>query len=76
MVRILPPFGNLLIELFKLTALASLITLSDLTFRGNTLRQTVGRPEQIYSLLLVIYFLIAYPMTIGVRWLERRRTWA
>lgn len=76
MVRIIPPFGNLLIELLKATALVSLITLSDVTFQALSLRQTVGRTTEIFALLLLLYFAIAYPLTLGVRWLERRRTWA
>lgn len=76
LVRILPPFGNLLIELLKATALVSLITLSDVTFQALSLRQTAGRTTEVFALLLVIYFLIAYPLTLGVRWLERQRQWA
>lgn len=76
MVRILPPFGNLLIELLKATALVSLITLSDITFQALTLRQTVGRTTEVFTLLLVLYFVISYPLTLGVRWLEQRRVWA
>lgn len=76
MVRMLPPFGNLLIELLKATSLASLITLSDITFQAATLRQTVGRIPEVFSLLLIIYFLLAYPLTLGVRWLEGRRQWS
>jgi polar amino acid transport system permease protein len=75
-VRILPPFGNLLIELLKATSLVSLVTLSDVTFQALTLRQSVGRITEVFTLLLFIYFLIAYPLTLGVRWLERRRQWA
>ncbi|MBS1253805.1 MAG: L-cystine transport system permease protein TcyB [Anaerolineales bacterium] len=76
MVRILPPFGNLLIELLKSTALVSLITLSDLTFQALTLRQTVGRTTEVFAVLLIMYFLLAYPLTLGVRWVEGRRVWA
>lgn len=76
LVRILPPFGNLLIELLKATALVSLITLADITFQANSLRQSVGRTTSTYTLLLIIYFLIAYPLTMGVRWLEQQRRWA
>jgi polar amino acid transport system permease protein len=74
-IRILPPFGNLLIELLKATALVSLITLSDVTFQALSLRQTMGRTKEIFTLLLVMYFLLAYPLTMGVRWLERQRRW-
>ncbi len=76
MVRILPPFGNLLVELIKLTSLASLITLSDLTFQALSLRQTVGRTTEVFGLLLVLYFLITYPLTLGVRLIERWYRWA
>jgi polar amino acid transport system permease protein len=78
LVRIVPPFGNLLIELLKATSLVALITLSDVTFLANTLRQSLGvrRIPEIYLLLLVIYFLLAYPLTLGVRWVEGRRRWA
>jgi polar amino acid transport system permease protein len=76
MVRIMPPFGNLLIELLKATSLVSLITLSDVTFQALSLRQTMGRTTEVFLLILVIYFLLAYPLTLGVRWLEQRRQWA
>jgi polar amino acid transport system permease protein len=72
LVLMMPPFGNLLIELLKATALVSLITIPDITFRGVTLQQTTGRTTEIFLWLLVIYFAIAYPMTLGVRWIERR----
>ncbi|MFO7538479.1 MAG: ectoine/hydroxyectoine ABC transporter permease subunit EhuC [Chloroflexota bacterium] len=76
MVRILPPFGNLLIELLKATSLVSLITLTDITRQALLLRQSVGRTTETFILLLVIYFLLAYPLTLGVRWLEKQRRWA
>lgn len=68
----LPTFGNNLIELLKGTALVSLVTLSDLTFQGMALRTTTLQSTTIFSLLLIIYFLIAYPLTLGMRWLERK----
>jgi polar amino acid transport system permease protein len=76
LVRMLPPFGNLLIELLKATSLVSLITLSDVTFQALTLRQSVGRTQELFVLLLIIYFVIAYPLTLGVRWIESRIEWA
>lgn len=67
----LPPFGNQLIELLKATSLLSLITISDLAFVGNGLALTTGQVTMIYALLLIVYFVIAYTLTIGVRALER-----
>lgn len=71
-VLMLPPFGNQLIELLKATALVSLITIPEMTFQGLTLRQTTGRTNEIFLWLLVLYFAVAYPLTLGVRWIERR----
>lgn len=68
----LPPFGNLLIELLKSTALVSLITLSDITFQGQLLRTATLRSAEIFTLVLVLYFLIALLITQTMRWLERR----
>ena len=67
----LPAFGNLTVELIKGTALVSLITLSDLTFQGMSMRTTFPTTE-IFTLLLIIYFLITYPCIIAIRWVERK----
>jgi polar amino acid transport system permease protein len=68
---IVPPAGNLLIELLKGTALVSLITLGDLTFAAQTLRASTLRTAEIFTLVLVIYFLVAAVLTAGMRWIER-----
>ncbi|WP_166512487.1 ectoine/hydroxyectoine ABC transporter permease subunit EhuC [Desulfallas thermosapovorans] len=71
-LTMLPPFGNLLIELLKGTALVSLITLGDLMFMGAQLRVTTLRTTEVFSLVLIIYFIIAYPLILGVRTLESK----
>ncbi|RIJ05729.1 ectoine/hydroxyectoine ABC transporter permease subunit EhuC [Achromobacter sp. K91] len=68
----LPPAGNLLIELLKNTALVSLITITDLTFRGQLLRSETLRTTEIFTLMLLMYFAVALLITAGVRLLERK----
>lgn len=68
----LPPLGNLWIELLKGTALASMITLNEIVFQGQVLRATTFRSTEIFSLILALYFLIALGMTFTMRSLERR----
>ena len=68
----LPPAGNLLIELLKNTARVSLITITDLTFRGQLLRSETLRTTEIFTLMLLLYFAVALLITAGVRLLERR----
>ncbi|MYZ41817.1 ectoine/hydroxyectoine ABC transporter permease subunit EhuC [Schauerella aestuarii] len=68
----LPPAGNLLIELLKNTALVSLITITDLTFRAQLLRSDTLRTTDIFILVLLMYFALALVITAGIRLLERR----
>jgi len=68
----LPPFGNNLIELLKGTALVSLITLSDLMFQGVKMNMMTMRTTEVFTSILLIYFMIAYPLTLGVRWFEKK----
>lgn len=75
-VRMLPPFGNLLIELLKATSLVSLISITELTFTSYTLRTAVGRTLEVFTILLILYFLLSRPIAWGVKWLESRRQWA
>ena len=56
---IIPTFGNLLIELLKLTAVASLITISDLTFMAHIIRVQTALTLEPFLVILVIYFIIA-----------------
>lgn len=74
-IAMLPPWGNLLIELLKATALVSLITLHDLAFVGQRLNST--SPEimtlEIFGAVLFIYYLIGRGLiTPVVRRLEQR----
>jgi polar amino acid transport system permease protein len=67
----LPPGGNLLIELLKNSSLASMITLSDLTFQAQVLRASTLRTFEIFGLVLLLYFGVAQLISYGVRRLER-----
>jgi polar amino acid transport system permease protein len=70
-VAMIPPWGNLFIELLKATALVSLITISDLAFKAQQMNATTYRTVEIFSIVLVIYLAIAMLITLGVQRLER-----
>jgi polar amino acid transport system permease protein len=70
-VAMIPPWGNLFIELLKSTALVSLITMSDLTFKAKTINDTTMQTIPIYTLALLTYLVMSLSITIGMRWLER-----
>jgi polar amino acid transport system permease protein len=60
----IPPFGNTLINLAKLTSLASLVTVSDLTFRAQAIRTNIGHTLLIFGIVLVTYFLISMVISV------------
>lgn len=70
-VVMIPPWGNLFIELLKSTALVSMITLGDLAFKAQQLNQNTLRTVEIFSLVLMMYLCLAMLITLLMRALER-----
>ncbi|QHE84280.1 ectoine/hydroxyectoine ABC transporter permease subunit EhuC [Hydrogenophaga sp. BPS33] len=70
-VAMIPPWGNLLIELLKATSLVSLITLSDLSFKAQQINQNTLRTLEVFSLVLLLYLGLSMLITLGVRTLEK-----
>src|SRR5438552_9969775 len=71
-VAMIPPWGNLFIELLKSTALVSLITLSDLAFKAQEMNQTTMKTVPIFTLVLLMYLAMSLCITIGMRFLEQK----
>ncbi|MFE3443895.1 ectoine/hydroxyectoine ABC transporter permease subunit EhuC [Nocardia sp. NPDC059180] len=67
-----PPLTNLLVHLLKGTAVASYITLQDLTFEINKLRQSTGDTLFAFGVGLLIYFVLAYLLTVVMNLVETR----
>ncbi len=72
LVNMLPPWGNLMIELLKGTALVSLISVTDLMFEAKQINASTFLSAQIFGTALVIYYILArFFVTPFMRWLER-----
>lgn len=69
---IIPPMGNYLISLFKDTAIVATISIEEVTFTGRLLASQTFQYLPIFTIVLVIYFVLSYPASRGVTWLERR----
>lgn len=69
-VAMIPPWGNLFIELVKSTSLVSLITLADLTFKAQQMNQSTLKTVPIFTLVLLAYLAISLTITIGMRFME------
>ncbi|WP_344972977.1 ectoine/hydroxyectoine ABC transporter permease subunit EhuC [Salinactinospora qingdaonensis] len=70
--QMLPTFGNLVIELMKGSAVVALIAISDLTFVARQQSSASGQTLAAFASALVMYFVIAQTLQLGVRVLERR----
>ena len=69
---VIPPMGNYLVSLFKDTAIVATISIRELTFSARLLASQSFQYLAIFTAVLVIYFVISYPASRGVAWLERR----
>ncbi|MFC4563154.1 ectoine/hydroxyectoine ABC transporter permease subunit EhuC [Nocardiopsis mangrovi] len=70
--QMLPTFGNLVIELMKASAIVSLIGVADLTQVARLQGQSSGETIWAFGSALIMYFIIAQVLILGVRLLERR----
>ena len=70
--RILPPLGNQLVYMLKMSSLVSVIGLSELTRRANELVVTEYRPLEVYTILVLEYLILILIVSAGVRWLEKK----
>lgn len=68
----LPPFGNVLVDLFKNTSLVATITVLDLTYMGLEVRTNTGETTAVFATLLVVYFVVSLLLWVLMNGLERR----
>ena len=72
LVAILPPWGNLMVEILKGTALVALISVTDLMFETRQINNNTYLSAQAFGTALVIYYIFArFMVTPAMRWLER-----
>ena len=70
----MPSFGNLTIQNLKDTAHVSLISLGDMAFRAEQLRNFTQDSTTIYTMLLFMYFGMALIISALMKLLERYTT--
>jgi len=70
-LNMLPPWGNLLIELLKGTALVALISVADLMFMARKINGSTYLSAQAFGSALIIYYVMSRGLiTPFMRWLE------
>ena len=68
----LPPLAANFVQLIKYSSLAAVISVSEVTRRGMELSASTFRPMEIFTFIAVVYFLICWPLSQGIRFWERR----
>lgn len=69
---ILPPMTNFAISLLKDTSVASLIAAPELMMHATDITSEYYMPMPVYLLTGLFYFVLAYPLSLLVGYLERR----
>ena len=69
--EMIPPFGNLLIQMLKSSSLLFLIAVTELTYQVNQLRTDIGSLPAFIT-ALIVYFVIAQGLIAFMRLWEKR----
>lgn len=60
------------VALFKESALISAVGMADLMFIGQSISNRTARPVEVFTIVAIIYFVLAFPLTRAVGLVERR----
>jgi len=60
------------VSLFKDTSILSVIAVAELMYKARLVAVDTFRPLEIYTAVAVIYYLLAYPQSLGVNYLYGR----
>ena len=72
LINMLPPWGNLLIELLKATALVALISVTDLMFQAKQINSVTFQSAEAFGTALIIYYVMSrLIITPGMRSFEK-----
>jgi polar amino acid transport system permease protein len=70
--NVMPPMVNNLVDLIKLSSLASVFAVAEITRRATELSASTFRPLEIFTFVAFMYFFICWPLSLLMRILERR----
>lgn len=71
-LRAAPTLLSNCVSLFKESALVSAVGMADLMFVGQNISNNTARPIEVLSIVALIYFAIAFPLTRAVTVIEQR----
>lgn len=71
-VRMLPPIASIFISLIKDSSIASIVSVPELLWQGETLGTMTFLPMEALTIVALMYLCMTYPLSILVNFLHRR----
>ena len=68
----LPPLASNFVQLIKYSSLASVLSVPEITRRGIELSSSTFRPLEVFTFIALVYFVICWPLSLSIRWIEAR----
>ncbi|AXI10720.1 glutamine ABC transporter permease [Oceanobacillus zhaokaii] len=69
---VIPPIGNQFINLVKNSSILALISGADLMYQADLISAKTFIVFDVYILVALIYLIITIPLSLGLRYIERR----
>lgn len=70
-IRMIPGILNQFVTCFKSTSIVSIIAVPDLMYQAGLIVSATFLPMQIYTLIAIMYFLMVFAVSLGVRQLTK-----
>jgi polar amino acid transport system permease protein len=72
LIRMIPAFGSLFVITIKDSAIASVIAVPELMHQSQIIVGKTYRPLEIFSAVLIVYFILCWPVARGIDRIYRR----
>ncbi|MDG1437480.1 MAG: amino acid ABC transporter permease [Emcibacteraceae bacterium] len=73
--RMIPAIGNVFISAIKLSSLCSVLGMSELMYQGQIIIANFFRPIEVFTVVAIIYLLMAYTTSLFMMYLEWKLAW-
>jgi His/Glu/Gln/Arg/opine family amino acid ABC transporter permease subunit len=68
----IPPLLNNSVVMVKATSYASIVGVWELTYAATEVSERTLAPFEIFLGVMILYFIICYPLSVASQWLEKR----
>lgn len=72
LIRMIPPVTSQIVSLIKNSSLLYVIAVAELMRQAETLNAQIAEPMAIFTIIAVIYFALAYPVTVVSEMIYKR----